>query len=382
MTLRWRFPDPSEAEARAAIDRRIDAWWQGVEAWVRGRSPSSQVPGTVLEPLHGLAEPLTAELRPGRQRHTFVVSAGPHRAFEPLVERIVSRAPALPDVVVAPQREPEPIELAASTIERAHRLSPRDWSVEVEPSRYGLLALKWHGVDGDHAQDAAALFAQSLLGERELADWVGAVEVAPPSLRSKMLGLVRPRGEPAAGLRSKVAQVKAQVLGARADRPLLVWSSKKDPNWTLVKLEPGSGRRDRHQADLERASCADVELFEASRCGLPFSSSRFSRFGELFAYVQTDGFEERGLQTTLALEQAIDSALADGALGRAIGTGTGARFSYVDVVLADVPRALERLLPALRAGNLPKRSWVRFFDDTLAAEWVGVWPDSPAPDGP
>lgn len=370
MTLRWRFPDPSEAEARAEIDRRIDAFWSTVEAW---DAASPHLPPPSLDALRAVSEGLELLVAPARTGRRLVVSSSDRRALEPLVDRVVSRAP--PSLVASRGRDAEPFDVAVQAV----RHDVAGWSVDVQPAKHGLLVLTWHGAQGERAHDVAAQLTEALLGERELADWVGAIELAPPSLRARVLGLVRTKGVPAAGLRAQVAQAKAQVLSACADRPLLVRASNPDPNWTLMRLDAGQNRAGCHQPDLERASCADVGLFEATRCGAPFSSARFSRFGETFAYVQTEGFGDDGVQTTLALEQAIDSALKEDGVGRAIGTGSGTRCAYVDLVLADTPRALERLVPALRAAKLPRRAWVRFFDDALAAEWVGVWPDTPAP---
>jgi hypothetical protein len=44
-----------------------------------------------------------------------------------------------------------------------------------------------------------------------------------------------------------------------------------------------------------------------------------------------------------------------------------------------VDRAIPVIRDVLRAGRVPKRSWLQFFDDDLAEEWIGVWDDSPAP---
>ena len=62
------------------------------------------------------------------------------------------------------------------------------------------------------------------------------------------------------------------------------------------------------------------------------------------------------------------------------GAGSGERYSYLNVVVTEVDGALGRIRHALQKGRLPTRSWIRFFDDTLTNEWVGVWPDSPAPE--
>jgi hypothetical protein len=66
-------------------------------------------------------------------------------------------------------------------------------------------------------------------------------------------------------------------------------------------------------------------------------------------------------------------------LGVVIGGGTGIRHSYVDLALTDVERGVAATRAALRKGGLPKRSWILFFDDALAAEWIGIHDDTPPP---
>jgi hypothetical protein len=33
----------------------------------------------------------------------------------------------------------------------------------------------------------------------------------------------------------------------------------------------------------------------------------------------------------------------------------------------------------LQRGRIATRSWLQFYDDALAAEWVGMWPETPPP---
>ena len=41
--------------------------------------------------------------------------------------------------------------------------------------------------------------------------------------------------------------------------------------------------------------------------------------------------------------------------------------------------AMDALRPVLRAGQLPKRTWLVFFDAELADEWLPLWDDAPPP---
>ena len=69
-------------------------------------------------------------------------------------------------------------------------------------------------------------------------------------------------------------------------------------------------------------------------------------------------------------------------LGCTIGGGTGLRYSYIDLALTDVPRSAEIIRRVLQEGNIPKRSWLQFFDCEWRQEWIGIWDDSPPPPMP
>jgi hypothetical protein len=92
-----------------------------------------------------------------------------------------------------------------------------------------------------------------------------------------------------------------------------------------------------------------------------------------------EGLPSDGLADKAAIEDAIAAALGPRALGIQVGGGTGLWYSYVDLALTDVVSAMEALRPVLRAGKLPKRTWLQFFDAELADEWLPLWDDSPAP---
>jgi hypothetical protein len=130
------------------------------------------------------------------------------------------------------------------------------------------------------------------------------------------------------------------------------------------------------------AKTLDFALWRAQHGRRPFHSRRFSRSGEVMATLKIDGSEGLpvdGLSDKAAIEDAITAALEPRGLGCQIGGGTGLRYSYVDLALTDVPAAMEALRPVLRAGKLPKRTWLQFFDADLAHEWLPLWEDTPPP---
>lgn len=386
MALRWRFPDSSEATDRANVEARIADWWGAFSA----KAPEIEA-HFAGEQRFDLEEWLTPELRKidellfwefrrsTNRTWTFVISCEDNRALQPLVDHIVARAPKWLAFAVTNQREAESVEAALLTVEGRFQVDASQWTVDVSTTEHGLMSVRWSGANGieeDRAHAAAVTLTQCLLGEHEMGDWVGFVGVSGRSLLSRVFGGNRAR---VVDFSMQFAAVKAGLLERMADRPLLVSSRNgADEPWAVVTVEPradGVGR----QPDLAVARTLNVEFLSASRGGVPFSSCRFSRFGETFAFVQTEGFEGTGFTSSADMEEALNAALVENGLGRAIGTGTGSRFNSVDLVLANPERAIEPVLNTLRAGKVSKRAWLRFFDDTLANEWVGVWPDSPPP---
>jgi hypothetical protein len=130
------------------------------------------------------------------------------------------------------------------------------------------------------------------------------------------------------------------------------------------------------------AKTLDFGLWRAQHGKRPFHSRRFSRSGEIMATLKIDGADglpAGGLADKAAVEDAIGAALEPRGLGGQIGGGTGLRYSYVDLALTDVMAATDALFPVLRAGKLPRRTWLQFFDAELAEEWIPLWDDAPPP---
>jgi hypothetical protein len=113
-----------------------------------------------------------------------------------------------------------------------------------------------------------------------------------------------------------------------------------------------------------------------------FHSSRFSS-RETFAYLKIDGSEgldpRGGFNNRGDIEDAINAALAPADAGCVIGGGTGRRYSYIDLALTDWRAALPLLRACLRQGFIPLGTWLLFFDAEWEHEWVGIYPETPAP---
>jgi hypothetical protein len=151
----------------------------------------------------------------------------------------------------------------------------------------------------------------------------------------------------------------------------------------MFKLEPDEAEDYPAQDDRVIARSPNAALWQAAH-QRSFFSGRFSRLDETFCYVKIDGSEgldEAGFADKSEIEDAMDAVLAPERLGRSIGGGTGLRYSYIDVAVTHPERALARVAERLRQGRVPKRSWIQFFDADLCGEWIGMYPDTPAPPG-
>jgi hypothetical protein len=136
------------------------------------------------------------------------------------------------------------------------------------------------------------------------------------------------------------------------------------------------------RAILLVAKTPNLELWRAAHGPAPFYDERFTRGGETFAYVKLDGsagLDEEKFADKAEIEDALDELLLPAGLGCQIGGGTGLRYSYIDLALTDRRRALPAICERLRAGNVPRRSWIQFFARNLQSEWIGIYADSPPP---
>jgi hypothetical protein len=241
--------------------------------------------------------------------------------------------------------------------------------------------------DDDQAAESAAFVAtESLLGEKCLDTWIGAIEVSPmPSSHGLTTLFRRSPTEPVGVLplermRETVEAVKGSILDQLPDRPQ--YERMDDRRGTVWKLSAEPSEDCVEQLDLIVAKSVNPPMWTAAHSGGLFFSERFSRCGETFCYVKIDGSEgldEERFADKAEIEDAIDAVLKPRQLGCYIGGGTGHRYSYVDLALVDVDRGIQAIRQRLQEGNVPRRSWIQFFDADLEAEWVGIYDDSPPP---
>lgn len=383
--MRWRFTDPTSVQDEVSRARTlvvIDSWWQAFAqtapeiARVFSRQSSIDLPRWMNEHLSVIHPEIMWEFGPGlRGGHRLVMTPEAQRHLRPLVDVVLQRAPIIPGWEFYPYRLFESIKQAGASVEGRTGHSLDGFRASVEPNDGGVNITFWspkvRAIGDDAAHSVAFVAVESLLGEECLDKFVDDINVAD-----------HPTGPDVAlaDLRGQVDTLLSQERERLPARSLVEGVERMD--WTLLELTPKQVDDYPHQFDLMVAKTALLPMWQRAHSNKVFSSARYSRCGETFAYVKLDGshgLDPNGFADKSEIEDALDEALRPTRLGAHIGGGTGLRYSYVDLALTDIDRAIPVIRDALRRVRAPKRSWVQFFDDDLAEEWVGVWDDSPEP---
>jgi len=378
--MRWKFPHPSENAPRGLALGRIEAWWTAfaaaaprLEAFFRRRD-AWDLAAWMREHLGGIDERIMWEFGPstlGDDGHRLVLTPEGEHRLRPLVEAVLARAPALEGWEFHAHRLAERLPTALQAVAERTSIDFTGWTAHAALSDEGLVDIVFmppaSGSVGATARAAALVLVETLVGEEITDVWIGAVEIGE-----------REGGSPLSRLAPEVLALVEARRALVPDRPY--WQRAADASWALLRLAPkaAAGIDFPGQQDMLVAKTVDFALWRAQ----PFHSRRFSRSGEIMCTLKIDGAEgltADGLGDKAAIEDAIAATLGPRQLGVQVGGGTGLRYSYVDLALTDVMPAMEALRPVLRAGKLPQRTWLQFFDADLADEWLPLWDDAPPP---
>ena len=397
---RWRFLDKTNAAELAEYERvirGIDAWW--AEFRRRERDLVAQLsghrdwdlPNWMQTHLGALDPRIMWEFGPavkvdGRR---LVITPESARDLRPLVDELLARAPSLPKWEFYPYRLAEDLEMAKLTVEARTQGDLEGVRVCVSRAEHNLVDLvfqcpKAKEPDDEQAMSDVFVAAETLLGERILDRWIDEIHVVPlPASRralSKWFGK-----EPSEGLapslelselRPEVERLIEEIRTALPRGPRHLFAGDE---WTLLELEPDAAEDYAEQEDLIVAKARHLDVWQAAHATSLFFDERFSHLGESFVFVKFERSEGFDLDQKSEMEDQLDALLLPAGLGCQIGGGTGTSYSYIDLVLTDLERGLDAVCARLRQSNVPRRSWIQFFDADLKHEWVGVYPDSPPP---
>lgn len=390
--MRWRFFDPNnqeEAAARKAVITKIDAWWEQFQSKTdqlsslfSGKS-KWDLPEWMHEHLQIIDANLMWEYGPAvhTRGHRLVITPESSHHLRPLVATILQRAPSIKGWEFYEYRLPEDAETMQATVQSRTGCDCSDFTVRITCGELRDIDLCYSAPgftdETDQASNHAAFVTtESLLGEKCLDRWIGAIEISPLTKGSKP-----PRFIQLERMKETVDSLIDSIREQLPENPHYDWVEGAE--WTMWELKPDRTTNDfPEQLDLFVGSSINPEMWMTAHSGRSFYSERFSRCGETFCYVKIDGSEgldEEKFADKSEIEDALNAVLKPGKLGCHIGGGTGLRYSYLDLALTDLDNGIKAVRKRLQEGNVPKRSWIQFFDSDLAAEWIGIYDDSPAP---
>jgi hypothetical protein len=309
-----------------------------------------------------------------------------------MLATILERAPDVPGWEFYPYRPAESVAMAHQTVQARIGRTFADVQVQVTRGRCNFVDLVYTSPDFQSDDDqpsnyAAMVLTETLLGEEAMDRWVGVIE-PQPAPKEGVLGLFsrnrsRPGGLPLDRLKPTFDALVQSIRDQLPRQPLHAVDLKADDQtWSSFQLEADEADDYPGRNDMFVGVTPSPDLSRATFDPRPFSSERFSRFGESFCYLKIDGtggldpafYGDRG-----DIEDALDKILIAAKLGRTIGGGTGRRYSYIELALADVERAADLIRKLLRAGNIPRRTWLLFHEAEFRDEWIGIYDDTDPP---
>jgi hypothetical protein len=405
MNGRWRFCSyggPGECSQREEVVAKIDAWWQQFQGKtcalnsLFSQEAEWDLPEWMATHLQAIHPSLMWEYGPAvnTDGHRLVITPESAHHLRPLTDTIIERAPKIEGWEFYAYRLPEDLETAEVTVEARTGGDIRDVEVRVTRGDHHFVDIcfcspRTSGDDDEDALGESFVAAETLLGEECLDKWIGSLEISPKTKRgglSKLFGRGEadtPRMLPLDRLKDTVDALVGSIRDQLPQQPHYQWVDEAE--WTVWELTPREADDYPEQYDLFVGKSANAPMWTAAHGNGLFYSERFTRCGETFCYVKIDGSEgldEEEFADKAEIEDALDEVLKPDGLGCQIGGGTGVRYSYVDLALVDLPRGIEAVRKRLQQGNLTKRSWIQFFDAGLAAEWIGIYDDSPPPPMP
>jgi hypothetical protein len=405
MNGRWRYGDfagPEESAERDLVVAKIDAWWQQFQGQTSAlnalfaQETEWDLPGWMAEHLQAIHSQLMWEYGPAVdvEGHRLVITPESAHHLRPLVATIIERAPKIKGWEFYAYRLPEDVETAEATVEARTGGDIRGSEVRVARGEHHFVDIcfcspRTTGEDDEAALGDSFVAAETLLGEECLDKWVGAIEVCPATKSGGLSKLLKrrdsdsPRALPLGRLKDTVDALIGSIRDQLPGEPHYQWVD--DAEWSVWELTPREADDYPEQYDLFVGKSANAAFWMAAHGDGLFYSERFSRCGETFCYVKIDGSEasdEELFADKSEIEDALDEVLRPNRLGCQIGGGTGLRYSYIDLALVELPQGIEAIRRRLQEGNVTKRSWIQFFDSDLAAEWIGIYDDSPPPPMP
>jgi len=400
--------DPIEAAEHRAYLARIETWWNAfakkadaLDAHFSRRGPIWDLPAWMNEHLSAIHPALAWEY--GRalhiNGHRLVITPETLKHLRPMVRSIVNGAPSIPGWEFYDYRPVESIQAAEQIAKVRAQSDLTGVLASASVGKHNRIDVTFYFPDqGSFSEqrgcEAGFVTAETLLGEQTLDEWIGRVhaKVLPARSRvSRLMGWTGPPPPdtfPLTSFRASVLELIDSIRHKLRPEPwhkhIPVPTGPNEPIGYTFSRKPEPAADYPGGADIAIASASDHDLWMAMHTDPGFYSARYSRHGETFCCLKMDGAEktfQARFDVRCEVERALVDLLPDQHAGAITGGATGLRYGYIDLALADVAKAWQLIRERLRNANVPRRSWLLFYDRTLAQEWIGVYDDSPTPPG-
>lgn len=355
--VRWLTLDldnPSDLRERNEGIGRIDQFWEefsGLAPAIEAKDLQIQCmvdcvqrlcPGLMFE--IGFGSPLELTLTPETER-----------GMRPFVAEAIVMAPHRTGWQFFDRRPPVKNVDFSEAVESKLRRKSKATSVALSLDEVGRIETKFEfpllaRAMGPALDEDAGVWVETVYGEERLDHWS-----SPGKPRFSLTPVKQP-------IENSVTQFERLVEQQLASRPDIRWSENDSNGGGLFKMNLPTG--------MAVLNSRDPQLTKAQTFDPLFCSARFSRFGETFAYLRLPklSVDDRSTLTDL-----LESRLSASRLGAYTGGETWPEHSLITLAINDLGR-LKELRELLASVNLPRQSWLQFFDADLCDEWFG-FPD-------
>lgn len=384
---RWHFASPAIAdEWQRKQDRlkSIDQFWVALErdapkllADAAERHDETAIAKWAQQHIQNIHPDLMFEFGPvGKDGAVLTITPESKAYLRPIVDTLMERKKPIPGWTFQTYREGLPPETIASAFEaRVKQPLPPPFTARCTIDDDNSIRVEFVGDKYTNSKDPI--------------DWLGPFGVCEVVLgeeeNEKWLGMVLPvHGD--APAESDMVKCAQQFKDAYFEtKKKLLAKIPVEPYWQQTKPKSEVVIDFGKTPEGRNTVLTPYQALFTSLGRPTFTTERFSRCGERFAYLQVDG--NMGLSADVQqrdeLAQAIDTALRGAKLGCVVGSGSGTPDrSYIDLMLTDPDKAVPVLQEVARSRKLPHSSWLRFYDADWRQEWVGMFNDTTPPADP
>ena len=402
--LKWHtaaFGTTEEIAAKEQMEARIIKFWQDFAAQSEAIASAFHqndvqklvdLINAILKPIHEeMMWEVSCDSLPSSDRLVLTETAEDNFGLRPLNKAIIDAAPEVNGWRFTEFKVPLPGFMITSHTGVSRDFGEATGTITETP--YGCFDLTIRSKNFRKENDLEDwhdifLLCPSRFGEELFEVWVDGLftapdPVAPRSAFGNLFGRRRRKPDEAQGATDQVFQPLAELASTLA----LAVAEKVDN----LPAEP-CWQRQFASTTVMQASKPDVvgrlsftapypEVISSYANRFTFHSANFTRYEEKFAYLKMVGSftDTDTLEKRYALEEEIDRQLRAGRAGCVTGGGIGNGVSFIDLMISDLPAAVEILRSECSRIGLPETSWLVFLDTFWADEWVGMSENSPAP---